>query len=494
MASYGTKFIANPNNNNDNNPFPLSINGDEPDETTKLLQSPLYHIEEVTKQHGNGKDKENDSDTNGGRERSEGSFLNTNNPGNWLTLKTLMKISWPVIVTFILELLPSSVNVMAVGRLGENELASVSLANLFCNVTGYTVGMGIATAMDTLCSQVYGANNKKGLGVILQRALLIEFVISLPICILWYFSEPVLLLLGQDEKVAELAGTYCKVMIFGLYPLFVYEVLKKYLQAQGIVLPQMFIAIVGNLWTVLANWLFVYYFSFGYMGAPIARMSTNICFALFTIIYVAFKKDEGTWEGWSLECLSNWTQFLVLGVPGMLMMCVEWWSFEFLAIFAGLLGTTELAAQAVLYNVVVLTYFVPYGISVAASILIGNSLGKGWDFSAKKVARYTLYLAVGAEIVNGISLTVLRDYLSLLFTNDPEVIELASSIFPIAAGYQLFDGLATVSGGILRGCGKQKIGALIYFFGYMLFGLPVSAALAFKTDMGLFGMWLGFAM
>lgn len=71
---------------------------------------------------------------------------------------------------------------------------------------------------------------------------------------------------------------------------------------------------------------------------------------------------------------------------------------------------------------------------------------------------------------------------------------MASSIFPIAAGYQLFDGLAAVSGGILRGCGKQYIGAICNFVGYILFGLSASAALAFLTDLGIMGLWIGVAI
>jgi len=71
---------------------------------------------------------------------------------------------------------------------------------------------------------------------------------------------------------------------------------------------------------------------------------------------------------------------------------------------------------------------------------------------------------------------------------------MAASIFPIAAGYQLFDGLAAVSGGVLRGCGKQKIGAICNFVGYIIFGLSASACLAFLTDLGIMGLWIGVAI
>ena len=137
-------------------------------------------------------------------------------------------------------------------------------------------------------------------------------------------------------------------MLAGLYPLIAYELLKKYLQAQHIVLPQMFVAIVANLWNVFANWLFVYGVGWGFVGAPIARASTNFLFPILTIAYLAYtKKHLDTWSGWSKEAFAKWREFLRLGIPGMGMLCLEFWAFEVLAIMAGILGTTELASQSV---------------------------------------------------------------------------------------------------------------------------------------------------
>jgi len=97
-------------------------------------------------------------------------------------------------------------------------------------------------------------------------------------------------------SLTALSGLYCQVMLAGLYPLFIYEVLKKYLQAQAVVLPQMFVAIIANLWSVGANFLFVNTLELGYVGAPIARATTNILLPLLTLAYIViFKKFEGSW-------------------------------------------------------------------------------------------------------------------------------------------------------------------------------------------------------
>jgi len=141
-----------------------------------------------------------------------------------------------------------------------------------------------------------------------------------------------------------------------------------------------------------------------------------------------------------------------------------------------------------------MTFFVPYGIAVAASVMIGSSLGKGWSKTARKVVQVVYVLVVVIEIFLGLLLVLLRNYIPLIFTQEPAVIELAASIFPVAAGYQILDGLAAVSGGILRGCGKQKIGAIGNFVGYIVFGLSASALLAFLTPLRTLGLWVGVAI
>jgi len=97
-----------------------------------------------------------------------------------------------------------------------------------------------------------------------------------------------------------LAGLYCQVMLAGLYPIFIYEVLKKYLQAQAIVIPQMFVAIISNVWCVAANFLFVDTFGWGYVGAPIARMTTNFMLAGLTGLYILIKRKNfrSSWGTW----------------------------------------------------------------------------------------------------------------------------------------------------------------------------------------------------
>lgn len=145
-------------------------------------------------------------------------------------------------------------------------------------------------------------------------------------------------------------------------------------------------------------------------------------------------------------------------------------------------------------NVCVITFFLPYGTSVAASILIGNYLGEKNAQASKRTAQTAIWFAVGIEIVNATLLISLRNYIPLIFTNVPEVQEMAAAVFPLAAAFQIFDGIAAVCGGILRGCGRQKIGAAYNLVAYYMIGLPLAALFAFVLELSIMGLWLGLAV
>ena len=154
----------------------------------------------------------------------------------------------------------------------------------------------MASALDTLCSQAFGSNDKKILGVILQRGLLIELVLSIFVMVLWGISGPLFALVKLEEGITELSALYVWINICGLYPLLAYEVLKKYLQAQGVVYPQMFVALGGNLLNIFANWLLVFGLGWGFVGAPIARVVTHWTFLISLLTYLHFsKRYVDTW-------------------------------------------------------------------------------------------------------------------------------------------------------------------------------------------------------
>ncbi|NXS14671.1 S47A2 protein, partial [Neodrepanis coruscans] len=146
--------------------------------------------------------------------------------------------------------------------------------------------------------------------------------------------------------------------------------------------------------------------------------------------------------GWSRDCLLDWGSFIWLAVPGMLMMCIEWWTFEIGSFLAGLLSVVELGAQSVIYELSCAAYMVPLGFSVAASVRVGNALGSG-DVVQAKTSCVTALLCTGVfAMVVATLLASLRGVVGYIFTNDREIVTLVSKVMLIFGPFHLFDATA----------------------------------------------------
>jgi len=173
------------------------------------------------------------------------------------------------------------------------DLAAVALGNMFCNVTGLSMGMGMATAMDTLISQAYGHSPKSPLvGIIFQRGMLILMLMCVPIAAVWLSAEPILIAFQQDPEVAQLAGLYARLFLPGLPFIFLFECWRKYLQGQGIMYVSTLATLVGLIVNIMCCYLFIFVFGLGFAGAPIAMSVTGFSMPTFTW-YVLTRLREG---------------------------------------------------------------------------------------------------------------------------------------------------------------------------------------------------------
>ena len=381
--------------------------------------------------------------------------------------KCLFDLAWPVSVTNLLQFSITSSCILFMGHLSTEYLASAALAIMLINVTGSCIAQGCATALDTLCSQAYtGSSDTTALGKHLQRGLIVSFIFCIPISLLWLNAEIVFLFLGQSPVIAKLAGTYCRWSIPGLYPMFINECLRRYLQSQGIMKPGMYVTFVSAILAVSLQWALVWsdQYSIGYVGGPLAACLVNLFMPLALSMFVVFGKGSKQWGGFSIKDTLDGKElwkFIQLSIPGILMTSTEWFAFEAMAICAGILGTEVLAAQTVILNTATLLFTIPFGIAISTTTRVGNSLGSNSPKLAKQITKTALALALLAAVFNSLIILFFKRYIGLIFSNDPKVVDLVESVFPILAVYQIYDTTGAIGGAVMRGCGLQKWGAYI---------------------------------
>lgn len=396
-------------------------------------------------------------------------------------------------LTFLTQYTVGIVAVFFCGRLGKVELDAVALSNSLINVAGLSIPMGLASACDTLFSQIYGSKNKTLAGVVLQRSILIILLATLPLLAFHLNAQRILIALGQDPDISELTGEYLLIFIPALVSFTTFSAVTKYLQNQKILFPSMIVGIVSNATNAGLHYLLIYHLGYGLNGSALAQAVSYILMVILNLCYLVFSGVyKETWRGWTWECLEDWGQYISLALFGMLMICIEWWSFEVGIILTGIKGATELGAQTIMAQFDTLYYMFPLGFSISASVCIGTYLGQGNAEAAKTTARVAQCTALMIGAVFSLLFGLGSDILPTAITNVEEVIELASKVLPMFSIFCLFEAMVCCSGGIIRGLGRQYVGAGTVTMGYAI-GLSVGIPLLFKTYLSVAGFWIGMA-
>ncbi|KAF7167855.1 hypothetical protein CNMCM5623_001018 [Aspergillus felis] len=400
----------------------------------------------------------------------------------------------PLTVTFLLQYSLTVASIFTLGHLGKKELGAVSLASMTANITGYAVYQGLATSLDTLCSQAYGSGKRKLVGLQMQKMVFFLWAITIPIAIIWFFADIILMGIVPEKEVAQLAGLYLKVVILGAPGYACFESGKRYMQAQGLFSASLYVLLICAPFNAFMNWFLVWKVGLGFIGAPISVAITDWLMPFFLFLYVYFVAGSECWNGLTKRAFRNWGPMIQLALPGLVMVEAECLAFEVLTLASSWLGTTPLAAQSILSTISSIMFQIPFPVSISGSTRVANLIGATLVDAAKTSAKVTMGFAVIVGLLNMIFLSSLRHYIPVLFTSDEEVIKLVAGVLPLCAAFQLFDALAANCNGILRGIGRQEIGGYVQLFSYYAIAMPISFGTTFGLDWGLFGLWSGVAI
>ncbi|CAJ2503145.1 Uu.00g105390.m01.CDS01 [Anthostomella pinea] len=411
----------------------------------------------------------------------------------WLSeIWLLTKAAIPVILAYTLQNSLQTISVLIVGRLSPEALATAAFSYMFAMATGWLVALGGTTALDTLASTSFtGSQDKHDLGVLLQRGIVVLTVFYAVIAVVWGFSEPLFRALGQEDFICVQSSRFLCILIPGGLGYVWFECMKKYLQAQEIYRPGTYVLLITSPLNALLNWLLIHKVGIGLYGAPIATGISYWVSFLLLVAYAKFVRGHECWGGLApRRAVAHLWPFTRLALLGFVHVGTEWWAFEIVALAAGRLGTIPLAAQSVIMTADQIINTIPFGLGVAASARIGNLLGAQ---KPREAARAAHCAAVLSAVLGAVVLTIListKDVFGRIFNDDERVVRLVGEVIPFVALFQIADGLNGSCGGVLRGMGRQWVGALVNLVSYYGGALPMGIYLAFH-GWGLKGLWFG---
>ncbi len=411
-------------------------------------------------------------------------------------LRGISLLTGPIIIAEFFQNTLPVVDIAFVGRLTSKEdLAAAALATVWFNLWNATM-LGFCTAVDTLLSQSFGAQEYRVFSMWTGTSLFIVFLVSFLAIGLIALCQPIMVAFGQNPVIAQAAGQFTYRLIPGVLPYYMSRVLVKYLHAQNILIPPMIIGLFANLFNVLSNWFFISYLRMGLNGAPIATSMTR-CFELTAFVVFLYWNKSGlmrTWPKFSVQNLKfdNVMTFMKMAIYSALSFMAEAWSFEITTIFAGLLGTLALDSHVITLTIATFIYLsFPSAIGLATSIRVGKLIGEGSATDAKRSYIVSFCLSVVVQGTLIIVLIAVSDKFGKLFSSDESVSSLISNLLPLSCIFMMGDAIQANSGGALRGLGKQRLLLILNIIGFWLLALPCGALLTFVANIGVRGLWLG---
>ncbi len=412
-------------------------------------------------------------------------------------LSAVVRLAAPVALTHLGMMLMGTVDVMMLGRVSERALAAGALGNSVA-VALTMLPMGIVLALDPLVAQAFGASDEPALRRGFQQGLVLAALLSIPLsAAMWPLDGP-LRFLGQQEEIVGLSASYLRALIPGNLAFLLFVAVRHTLQAMSIVRPTLVAIVAANLVNVVANYALIFgHFGFPALGVVGSAWATSL--ARWTLLLIltlaALRVLRPRLRPWAPLVEPRFlARMLRIGFPIGLQISLEIWFFVTVALLMGNLGARELAAHQVALSLAALSFMVPLGIGGAAATRVGNALGRRSLEGARRSAAVCLGLGGLVMSVSAILFWLFPGLLARLFTDEAGVIALAVTLIPIAALFQVFDGLQVVAFGGLRGSADTRFPAAIAVVGFWLFGLPLGWMLAFRAGLGPRGLWWGFTL
>ncbi|HEX8276135.1 MAG TPA: MATE family efflux transporter [Longimicrobiaceae bacterium] len=411
-------------------------------------------------------------------------------------LRMLLRVAGPLVVSQLGQVGMTAADTIMVGPLGPRALAAAGLGSAL-HIATLMLFTGTVLGMTPLVSQAFGAGDLRRCREVLVQGVWMSLALSVPLAWLTFLGGDIARLFGQEPGVAALAGEYMDALAWSALPALLFLAFRQFLEGMGITTPAMVLTFMGLAVNVAGNAALIHGVdgwvpAMGVVGSGWATTLTRWAMVVGMAAYLLLHPRLHPFRGvdWRPHA-AILRRIAAVGVPIGAQLGVEVGLISFTAIMVGWFGPTELAAHQVTINLASVTFMVALGVSLAGSIRVGQHLGSG---SARGVRRATLatYLCtVGFMSLCALAFFLFPGELVGLYTSDPGILRVATSLLVVAAFFQVFDGAQVAGLCALRGAADTRVPMLMAVVGYWVIGVPVAYLLGFRTALGPAGVWAG---
>jgi len=421
---------------------------------------------------------------------------------SWTTYRTQygvsLKLAYPVMVGQLGQILVSVADSIMVGKfLGTIPLAAISLA-VSILIIPMVFAIGVAFGLTPLIAGADGADDPKEAVKYFKNGIVLNSVLGLLVYGVLAIFAQFAHLLGQDERVVSEAMPYLHIVGFSIVPMMAFFAFKQFAEGLSDTKAGMRVSLVANLLNILLNYPLITgwgpFPELGLAGAAVSTLATRFLMVAGMAIYIRkHRKFASYWSHWRSTEITwrSIRDILAIGVPSGLQLVFEAGAFAMSGVIVGMIGPVQQAAHQIALNIASVSYMMVSGLGAAATIRVGNQLGKR-DIPMLRLAGQSLFhLTLAMMVLTMILLIGLRNFLPEFYSSDPEVLQY-TAVLMIAAGiFQLPDGLQATTLGALRGVQDVNIPTIIAFVAYWVIAVPMCYYLGITEKMGPLGVWIG---
>ncbi|MGM7635274.1 MATE family efflux transporter [Bacillus sp. Hm123] len=413
-------------------------------------------------------------------------------------LKQLFYIMLPILITQLGMVSMNFFDILMSSRYSADDIAGVAIGSSLW-VPVFTGLSGILLAITPIVAQLVGAERKEDVPFSVMQGIYASIALALIVFAIGSVTlNPLLQLMKLEGNVHHIAKDYVTALAFGIIPVFVFTVLRCFIDALGKTRTSMLITLIALPLNVLFNYVLIFgkwgFPAFGGVGAGYASALTYWIIAFIAAWIIHRERpfsDYKIFHSFPAISFPKWKEILLIGVPIGLSIFFETSIFSAVTLLMSEYSTNVIAAHQIALNFSSMLYMVPMSMSMTLTIVVGFEIGAQRWKDAKIYSWFGVAITVFVSFLATILLFLFRDQIAGIYTSHPEVLKLASQFLLFAALFQLSDAIQAPVQGALRGYKDVNVTFFMTMISYWVIGLPLGYYLANETGLEAFGYWIG---